>query len=115
MATVWRRTQGEILESDGQTQVFHTYDLYPSAVFCSFCGAPRAIAWWQGWQGVSVCRDCCLDAVPKLLGDGLAGEDLVPLARLRQELARVARTFWRAVGMALRRVGQVRGRGRGAQ
>jgi hypothetical protein len=80
---------------EGVQTVYCTAKLFPGVEACSFCGHP-ALAWWRGRKDVSVSRSCrSFDAVPNLLADGMVGERPAPVARLRGELVRLTRTFWR--------------------
>ena len=108
MATVWRKTRGELIHNGPDVEASLTRELFGLNVeVCSICGRRRATAWWRGTKILSICRPCALDVLPKLLADALVGEGAVSETGLRADAANVLRTFWTAARLALKRVAAV--------
>src|SRR6516162_11291360 len=110
MATIWRRTPGEILVDGGAPQRLHTRQLLggefgEQVERCSFCGGPEATAYWRGERGpISCCRTCAVETLPALMADAVVGE-IAPhsrtVAQLGGALERFESRFWRAAVIAL--------------
>ncbi len=111
MATVWRKTRGELVHIAPGVEASLTRELFGLNVeVCSICGRRRATAWWRGQTILSICRPCALDVLPKLLADALVGEGPSNESQLHADAANVLRTFWTAAKLALKRVAAVAAR-----
>ncbi len=112
MATIWKTTKGELILNGPDVEAILSRELFGLSVeVCSFCGRRQAAAFWQGVMVVSVCRECALVVLPRLMADAVVGEGGASQAGLLAAAANMLRTYSRAVGLALKRVAEVAARG----
>src|SRR5437660_260200 len=77
MATVYRVRKGEpVFVGDGCPPTWATTAevMGPGIEQCSLCGSKLASAYWMGLVQLSVCKDCAVHDLPKLVADALVGE-----------------------------------------
>ncbi len=66
-------------------------------LFCSFCGNP-AEAYWKNEEEVSVCYDCAISTLPKLMADAIGQGSSYSgmLDKMELALLKIEAGFWRA-------------------
>lgn len=72
---------------------------------CCFCVEKRTpVAMWMSHKDITICRECALYVLPRLLADAIVGPDGYNhflTARASDGIAEFTATFWRAVAIAI--------------
>ena len=112
MGTIWVNRPGErvphgTLDGDTMTTTTTADCLGADIRQCFACDRPNASAYWRGdWLIVSICRECAVNVLPRLLADAITGEggDLPDVVgTLRRAWQDAERAFWQAATVAVSR------------